>query len=672
MTAAIGALFVDIVAYETFLFLLGSFFVPLFGVLAADYLLGAGPPVARALERARRLGVRLRALPVDPADRARRGGRSSLADVPGAGEVTVGASLPSFARRLRPLRRRTLRACAAWASSGSSRWIALTAASPAWAARRSTRRARCACSGSRPSSRRSWPTKTGHASPGSACRCSRRARRARSGFASRTTATIARWRSTSSASRGARRRPAAGSTRALADADWVHAGALTRADFPAETLAALARGRVLSLDGQGLVRRAEVGDLVVDADYDPEVLRHVGVLKLARDELDALGLELTEHVAVGSLGVREIVVTLGRSGGGRVYADGLAEHVPTIPLEGHRPDRRRRLLDDCLPLLPAPRHSPVSAARLANGAVGALLGTVTRPLIVIAGCDDGTYLVEVGATADEDQLAGRQEGAAVERERPLGLAPSWAAGARPRRGRGRLHGRPPPRPQAAAARLRTTAGRRGTSAAPAFPPGRAVALRGEPGPRPLRRPQPPATSRATAAASGARSPSSSPRSTTSRGARPRPLRPPGRPGVARWTPVDTRPTTVTDRASRRRDRRPGMWTDTRPRKPCPGARHSGVTLEAELAAGDDDRGAADLDPLDLLGGAVDPGVERARAADLDALGDLDLLAEGDAAVPGEVDGERAGGRARGRILGHAVRRGEHARLPAAFPSRRSS
>jgi hypothetical protein len=53
---------------------------------------------------------------------------------------------------------------------------------------------------------------------------------------------------------------------------------------------------------------------------------------------------------------------------------------------------------------------------------------VAGPLIVVAGCEDGTYLVEVGASAAEDQLAGRQPGAAVERERPLGLAPSWAAG----------------------------------------------------------------------------------------------------------------------------------------------------------------------------------------------------------------------------------------------------
>lgn len=34
----------------------------------------------------------------------------------------------------------------------------------------------------------------------------------------------------------------------------------------------------------------------------------------------------------------------------------------------------------------------------------------------------------MGATAAEDLLAGHQPGSAVERERPLGLAPAWAAG----------------------------------------------------------------------------------------------------------------------------------------------------------------------------------------------------------------------------------------------------
>jgi hypothetical protein len=52
---------------------------------------------------------------------------------------------------------------------------------------------------------------------------------------------------------------------------------------------------------------------------------------------------------------------------------------------------------------------------------------MARPLIVLAGCDDGLYLVEVGPTAEEDQLAGHQPGSAVERTRPLGLTPSWAA-----------------------------------------------------------------------------------------------------------------------------------------------------------------------------------------------------------------------------------------------------
>jgi len=53
---------------------------------------------------------------------------------------------------------------------------------------------------------------------------------------------------------------------ALRPVDWVHAGALTRADFPAETLSLLHRGRILSFEGQGLVRPAEKGEVRVDAD----------------------------------------------------------------------------------------------------------------------------------------------------------------------------------------------------------------------------------------------------------------------------------------------------------------------------------------------------------------------------------------------------------------------
>jgi len=44
------------------------------------------------------------------------------------------------------------------------------------------------------------------------------------------------------------------------------------------------------------------------------------------------------------------------------------------------------------------------------------------------GCDDGVYTVEIGAEAEEDELLEREEGAVVERTRPLDLTPPFAAG----------------------------------------------------------------------------------------------------------------------------------------------------------------------------------------------------------------------------------------------------
>jgi NCS1 family nucleobase:cation symporter-1 len=94
-TATLGALAVDLVRYEAFLFLLGSFFVPLFGVLAADFLLGAARPA----------GVRRSGLvswgagfalyqwiqPTGP-----EGWVRAVGEAPGAGELAVGASIPAF------------------------------------------------------------------------------------------------------------------------------------------------------------------------------------------------------------------------------------------------------------------------------------------------------------------------------------------------------------------------------------------------------------------------------------------------------------------------------------------------------------------------------------------------------------------------------------------------
>jgi sugar/nucleoside kinase (ribokinase family) len=111
------------------------------------------------------------------------------------------------------------------------------------------------------------------------------------------------------------------------EAGWVHVGPLLRSDFPAATLALLARGRALSLDGQGLVRPGRLGELALDADYDPELLRGVRVLKLSDEEAEVLG-------DLEALPVPELVVTHGPVGA-TVYFDGRVEEIPARAIGGN-------------------------------------------------------------------------------------------------------------------------------------------------------------------------------------------------------------------------------------------------------------------------------------------------------------------------------------------------
>jgi sugar/nucleoside kinase (ribokinase family) len=103
-------------------------------------------------------------------------------------------------------------------------------------------------------------------------------------------------------------------------ARWVHVAPLSRAEWPAETLALLARRFRVSLDGQGLVRPARIGPLELDDDFDRDILRSVWVLKLADEEAEVIG-------DVHALGVREVVVTHG-SRGSTVHWAGTSELVP--------------------------------------------------------------------------------------------------------------------------------------------------------------------------------------------------------------------------------------------------------------------------------------------------------------------------------------------------------
>jgi sugar/nucleoside kinase (ribokinase family) len=154
-------------------------------------------------------------------------------------------------------------------------------------------------------------------------------------------------------------------------AQWVHVGPLLRSDFDAPTLAALAKGgRRVSLDGQGLVRAPQEGPLVLDRAHDPELLRHVTVLKLAEDEAEALLGDVT-RTSLASLGVPEVLVTRG-SRGSAVLAGGELTEVPARAVDAD-PTGAGDSFAAAYVASRAAGYAPVAAARRATALVGALL-----------------------------------------------------------------------------------------------------------------------------------------------------------------------------------------------------------------------------------------------------------------------------------------------------------
>ena len=111
------------------------------------------------------------------------------------------------------------------------------------------------------------------------------------------------------------------------DVTWVHVAPLLRSDFPPETLAALADGRRLSLDGQGLVRAPEIGPLVSNAEFDRAVLASVTTLKLSEEEARMVAGGSFDHSSAAALGVPEVILTLG-SHGAVVFTSGGDTFVP--------------------------------------------------------------------------------------------------------------------------------------------------------------------------------------------------------------------------------------------------------------------------------------------------------------------------------------------------------
>lgn len=150
----------------------------------------------------------------------------------------------------------------------------------------------------------------------------------------------------------------------LPSVGWVHVAPLARSEFPADTLAALARRHRVSFDGQGLVRAPRTGPLQLDDDFDPELLRHVRVLKLAEEEAEVVG-------DLSALPVKEVIVTRG-SRGATVHLDGRKEEIATRAIDAD-PTGAGDAFCTAYVVARSAGFAPVGAARRAAAVVCSLL-----------------------------------------------------------------------------------------------------------------------------------------------------------------------------------------------------------------------------------------------------------------------------------------------------------
>ncbi len=159
--------------------------------------------------------------------------------------------------------------------------------------------------------------------------------------------------------------------KAVGDARWVHVGALVRTDFPEGTLAALAEGRRLLVDAQGLVRTPDAGALRLDGRIGG-ALRHVAMLKLNDEEAETLA-GSADPEGLRSLGVPEVILTLGSQGSFVITAREI-EHVPTPPMQRSvDPTGAGDMLAAAYLAARSADAEPVESARTATETVAGLL-----------------------------------------------------------------------------------------------------------------------------------------------------------------------------------------------------------------------------------------------------------------------------------------------------------
>jgi sugar/nucleoside kinase (ribokinase family) len=160
---------------------------------------------------------------------------------------------------------------------------------------------------------------------------------------------------------------------AAGDAGWVHVGALVRSDFPPETLAALAQGRKLLVDAQGLVRTASLGPLRTDGEVG-DALRHVAILKLNDEEAVTL-IGSADPERLRGLGVPDVILTLG-SRGSLVITQDMTERIAAEEISGPvDPTGAGDTFSAGYLVARAAGADPLDAAREATDTVAAFLAT---------------------------------------------------------------------------------------------------------------------------------------------------------------------------------------------------------------------------------------------------------------------------------------------------------
>ncbi len=375
--ATLGALVIDLASYESFLLLLGSFFVPLFGVLLGDWLARGGPLRGAGHLRRARPSARCSSRPGSSASPSTSGCTRSA---PPGGPICS----PTRTRPTSPWAPRSR------ASPSRSRWPQAPAqpgdgGAPPRAPHRLSAVRDVAVVGSLASDVVADGAPRVGGAPFYAAAAlrllgrpslvvTRCAERDRSALLPPLVAQGApvEWHPSERTFRY--RFSYDGGTRTMAVEEtaepwlpgpWlddlrrceaVHVGALAQGEFPDETLAALARGRRLSLDGQGLVRAAGAGPLRLEPLEDRSLLRHVSILKLAEEEAVVLA-GGTDPDALAALGVPEVVLTRGEAGA-VIVTRRRRRRGSRAGGAVRRPDRRRRRLLRCVPRLAHGRARP--------------------------------------------------------------------------------------------------------------------------------------------------------------------------------------------------------------------------------------------------------------------------------------------------------------------------